>query len=158
MNATKCHSLGAKRNLAVELSSGEFIAHWDDDDWSAPERLSVQAQALMASGLSVTGFRRLLFWDEIRNEARRYEGSPRYVPGSTLMYRKDWWRQHQFGSVNVGEDNGFVFAAAGAGQIHVLDDERQMVATTHSANTSPRQLTAQWKPVERSEIPAAYFA
>lgn len=31
--------LGPKRNLAVSLARGELIAHWDDDDWSAPHRL-----------------------------------------------------------------------------------------------------------------------
>src|SRR5438094_9881235 len=35
-------SVGAKRNLACELSRGELIAHWDDDDWMAADRLSRQ--------------------------------------------------------------------------------------------------------------------
>src|SRR4051812_20555321 len=33
-------SLGAKRNLACELAHGDVLVHWDDDDWSAPWRLS----------------------------------------------------------------------------------------------------------------------
>ena len=33
-------SIGAKRNHACELAKGQFIAHWDDDDWMAPRRLS----------------------------------------------------------------------------------------------------------------------
>ena len=34
-----CDSIGAKRNLACAQARGEIIAHWDDDDWYAPERL-----------------------------------------------------------------------------------------------------------------------
>ena len=32
--------LGDKRNVACELSRGEIVAHWDDDDWYAPDRVS----------------------------------------------------------------------------------------------------------------------
>ena len=32
------HSIGAKRNIACEAARGEIIAHWDDDDWYAPNR------------------------------------------------------------------------------------------------------------------------
>ena len=34
-------SIGAKRNLACREARGELIAQWDDDDWYAPDRLSV---------------------------------------------------------------------------------------------------------------------
>src|SRR5947207_330130 len=43
-------TLGAKRNLACELAGGELIAVWDDDDWMAPHRLSLQVTELLASG------------------------------------------------------------------------------------------------------------
>ena len=31
-------SIGAKRNSACQLARGDIIAHWDDDDHSAPGR------------------------------------------------------------------------------------------------------------------------
>jgi glycosyltransferase involved in cell wall biosynthesis len=40
-------SLGAKLNLALEQCSGEIVAHWDDDDWYAPGRISYQVNALL---------------------------------------------------------------------------------------------------------------
>ena len=49
--------LGAKRNLACREARGELIAHWDDDDWMAPDRLSVQVNALLNSNAQVTGAR-----------------------------------------------------------------------------------------------------
>ena len=37
--------LGEKRNLACQEAAGELIAHWDDDDWSSPDRLRRQVDA-----------------------------------------------------------------------------------------------------------------
>src|SRR4051794_8567955 len=42
--------LGRKRNHACELSRGELICHWDDDDWMAPDRVSRQAARLLDGG------------------------------------------------------------------------------------------------------------
>src|SRR5262245_25668507 len=52
-------SLGDKRNLACEHSAGELIAHWDDDDWSAHSRLSVQVAALLDQSAEGWSGRRL---------------------------------------------------------------------------------------------------
>ena len=59
--------VGAKRNLACELARSELIAHWDDDDWYAPDRLQRQAVALDASDA-------LIF------------GSPTYMGGSVAQF------------------------------------------------------------------------
>ena len=44
--STEKITLGAKLNLACDYARGEIIAHWDDDDWYAPRRLSTQVEAL----------------------------------------------------------------------------------------------------------------
>src|SRR5260370_2444193 len=41
--------VGAKRNIACAEARGAIIAHWDDDDWYAPSRLSRQVAALEAT-------------------------------------------------------------------------------------------------------------
>jgi glycosyltransferase involved in cell wall biosynthesis len=33
---------GRLRNLGCDAATGEWLAQWDDDDWSAPDRLTVQ--------------------------------------------------------------------------------------------------------------------
>src|SRR3712207_6562734 len=43
-------TVGAKRNLACEAARGEVVAHWDDDDWHAPRRLSYQVGELLRAG------------------------------------------------------------------------------------------------------------
>jgi glycosyltransferase involved in cell wall biosynthesis len=45
-------SLGRKKNLGNEFASGEIIAHWDDDDWSGPGRLTDQVNRILESGKS----------------------------------------------------------------------------------------------------------
>jgi glycosyltransferase involved in cell wall biosynthesis len=64
--------LGAKRNLACEIARGEIIAHWDDDDWYAPDRLSRQAALLTDSGASLCGLDTVLFYDLRSGEAWPY--------------------------------------------------------------------------------------
>ena len=41
------NSVGAKRNIACGHARGEIILHWDDDDWSAPWRVSYQVEQLV---------------------------------------------------------------------------------------------------------------
>jgi hypothetical protein len=43
-------SIGEKRNRACAEARGSIIAHWDDDDWYAPGRLSSQIVPLLAGG------------------------------------------------------------------------------------------------------------
>jgi len=42
---------GAKRNLACERARGQFIVHWDDDDWYPASRVRVQIRALLEQGI-----------------------------------------------------------------------------------------------------------
>lgn len=137
--------IGDKRNLGCEMSTGEFIAHWDDDDYSAPGRLEQQAGLLATSGKAVTGYRRMRFTD---NEGTWWEfrGNPLYVVGTSLVYRRDWWERHPFPAVQIGEDGAFVGVAARAGQLAVGEDAGDlMYATIHAGNTSTRQLSgANW--------------
>src|SRR5215217_919386 len=55
---------GALRNISLRTAAGEYFAIWDDDDWSAPDRLEVQMTALRASGKSACVLRRLHLYQE----------------------------------------------------------------------------------------------
>ena len=48
-------SIGAKRNLACEHAAGDIVAHWDDDDWYARNRLRYQVAAILAGEADITG-------------------------------------------------------------------------------------------------------
>lgn len=136
--------IGAKRNMACAMANGELIAHWDDDDWSAPERLADQVKRLMGSGLAVTGYCAMRFTDGAKWWI--YSGEEHWATGTSLVYRKDWWTSHPFQSLHVGEDNRFVGDAADAGQLVTSDAGELMWATIHPGNTSPRDCNGiRWK-------------
>jgi hypothetical protein len=134
--------IGNKRNYGCQRAAGEIIAHWDDDDWSGPERLRTQAATLAETGSSVTGFRTMRFTDG--EVWWNYTGAPDFVVGTSLMYRRAWWARCPFNSLQVGEDNAFVKAAADAGQLAAREAGGLMYATIHPGNTSPRTMGAAW--------------
>src|SRR5258708_5206053 len=87
-------SIGAKRNLACQHARGMLIAHWDDDDWYAPDRLRYQVAPIMAGNADLTGLENAfvlelpsgVFWrTQPELHARMFFGN---VHGGTLVYRR----------------------------------------------------------------------
>src|SRR5258706_2461801 len=84
-------SIGAKRNAGCEMSAGDFIAHWDDDDWMAPQRLSTQMATLLRGDAELCGVGELLYYGLESGEAWLYRptaGDPPWLAGGTLLYRR----------------------------------------------------------------------
>ncbi len=147
------HTVGAKRNIACRLANGEFIVHWDDDDWMADWRLTYQVAQLLESGADVCGLDRLLFLDVQQSQAWQYvyprSGKP-WLAGGTLCYRRSLWQRNPFPDLDVGEDNRFVWSGAAKGLL-ALPDNSFYVAMIHDGNTSPKRthgLRWQRHPVE----------
>lgn len=104
-------TIGAKRNLACREAQGEFIAHWDDDDWYAPGRLELQVAPLLAGTADLTGFTNRFvlempggqFWstaDELHR--RMFVGD---VHGGTLLFRKSLLSENiRYPESNLAED------------------------------------------------------
>ncbi len=136
--------VGDKRNFGCALADGEIIAHWDDDDYSTPERLADQVGRLQSSGKAVTGYNQMRFTDG--KDWWSYDGIGNWAIGTSLCYRKDWWAAHPFLSLQVGEDGQFVGEAQGQKQIVAVPAGDLMTATIHSSNTSPRRLSdSRWR-------------
>lgn len=134
--------LGAKRNLACELSRGDLIAHWDDDDWMAPQRLSTQVAQLLGSGAEVCGARELLHYRPEAGEAWLYrssESSRPWLAGCTLLYSRSAWSAHRFPELSVGEDGAFLCQFP-SDRLHALADTSLYVALIHSGNTGAKHL------------------
>lgn len=78
--AIRNQSIGTMRNFATEYAGSllstvqpgllseyaDIIVHWDDDDWSHPNRIAEQVALLQASGADVVGYNEMLFWREAR--------------------------------------------------------------------------------------------
>lgn len=136
-------TIGAKRNFGCAQAAGEVIAHWDDDDWYAPTRLADQVERLVTSEKAVTGYHTLIF--DGPKGRWRYQGTPAFAVGTSLVYRKDFWQAHQFPAKQIGEDGDFVMEAARRQQIVTCDGGELIIASIHPGNTSPRQLQGnQW--------------
>ena len=149
------NTVGAKRNIGCEQSRGELIAHWDDDDWMAPWRLSYQAAELQRHGADLCGLRRVWFWGPQKNQLWEYfypHSMQAWVAGGTMMYRRDLWVQRPFSDVSVGEDNLFVWSDYPKKVIE-LDNHNFYVAMVHPGNTSPKLITPDlWHPRPADEI------
>ncbi len=48
-------TIGAKRNLACEQARGDLLINWDDDDWSAPWRVSYQVDMFLKQDVDISG-------------------------------------------------------------------------------------------------------
>ena len=151
-------TVGEKRNLACIFAKGEYIAHLDDDDWSAPHRLSEEFKMMKESKKPVVGYKTMLFYDIAQNLAWKYLGSDGFACGASLFYKKRYWEQHQFSPKNLGEDHDFTIDAMKHFGIYSKDVGLSMVATLHDRNTSPHDLTHQQFPVYPvSELPPAFL-
>jgi glycosyltransferase involved in cell wall biosynthesis/GR25 family glycosyltransferase involved in LPS biosynthesis len=134
-------ALGTKRNIACRHARGSIIVHWDDDDWSAPWRVSYQVAELQASGADVCGLSRVLYWDERLGRAWWYEypGTEPWVAGNSLCYHRQRWQQTPFPATTIGEDAAFLHARPQ--RIRTLARDDFLVARIHANNSAPKRVT-----------------
>ena len=134
-------TIGEKRNIACGLADGDLVAHWDDDDWHAPNRLSVQIEALFRARARLCGADRLVFYDAGRGRAYLYQTARvPWLAGGTLLYEKTLQREQPFQHVSRGEDTAFIDEAHRRGvRFAAISDPSLYVATIHDGNTSPKR-------------------
>ena len=107
----------ARSGTGLLGAEGAVIAHWDDDDWYAPNRLRHQIAPLLSGQADLTGLENscLLelpsarFWRTRQLHARMFIGD---VHGGTLVY----WKQLfsiglRYPPISLAEDAAFIFAA-----------------------------------------------
>ena len=81
LEAPEMLTLGAMRNVSVELATGEVVCQWDDDDMYHPERLSTQYKALKSDS---------------RNVASLYTEFLKYFNNSSELYWCDWSKESEY--------------------------------------------------------------
>jgi glycosyltransferase involved in cell wall biosynthesis len=135
-------TIGAKRNLACREARGEIIAHLDDDDWYAPDRLEYQIAPLLAGAAELTGLtsRFVLqlpacrFWTVSEDLHRQmFVGN---VHGGTLVYWRSILREGlQYPDTNLAEDAALIRDAASRGrQLLRLENPGVFVYLRHGHN------------------------
>jgi len=134
-------TLGALRNRLCEEARGELIAHWDDDDWMAPWRLSYQIENMLKLQADIVGVDRMFFFDPLKELAWEYVYPPTektWLAGGSLCYSRKFWMDHPFPCLTIGEDTRFVWNACNA-RIARLENNGFYAALIHSNNTSPKR-------------------
>ena len=131
-------TIGQKRNIAAGLADSPLIAHWDDDDWHHPRRLSIQIAAMRATGARLCGMDRLVFFDGEKAWLYRSD-DPNFLAGGSLIYERALWHEQQFEHRSNGEDTLFCRAALGRDvKIAKVANEKLYVARVHAGNTVPK--------------------
>ncbi len=90
-------TVGSRRNLALADVDSPYIAHWDYDDWSAPDRLSVQLAHIQKCGKLAVGFNDMLMYETAHDRVYFYQNPhPHYTLGTSLFYKREAWEKVKF--------------------------------------------------------------
>jgi O-antigen biosynthesis protein len=131
-------TVGAKRNFACSQARGEYIVHWDDDDWYPPDRVRRQISTLRLNGAEVCGSSTVFYYSESINRAFRYQyPGPVPVWMGALAYPTEVWRSCRFEPIQVAEDVKFLSRIPFRKRAD-LKDPSLYVAFIHDANVSPK--------------------
>jgi glycosyltransferase involved in cell wall biosynthesis len=114
-NAPSTLSLGALRNLSLEISTGKVVCQWDDDDYYHPGRLVCQYKTLMSSP-NITGVyyakffkffdipeARQMYWVDWSSEV---PDSHKYLCGSGMFHKEQFYEYHNLLYPEYGEQSG----------------------------------------------------
>ncbi len=162
-------TIGQLRNFANAAASArnvDILIHWDDDDYSHPNRIAEQVALLQSSGADCVGYRGMLFWRKIQPtveelmftvpppaEAWLYSNpNPGYCLGTSLCYWRKTWERKPFQATSQGEDLQFMTGLKCVGMSAIGghgcgtkianfpplgdDDMPRMIARIHAGNTS----------------------
>jgi glycosyltransferase involved in cell wall biosynthesis len=158
--------VGALRNLGNSYGTGEVIINWDEDDWYHSTRVAEQVARLQQSGLAVTGYHRICYWDVESEKSFHYLFEPRpiahipYACGGSQAYLRTWWEKHPYPKTGI-EDYYFQKEARERKQLDSTDGRSVYVARAHKGSACPM---AQYKghkqfpEVSRENLPQDFFA
>lgn len=130
-------TIGVKRNVACEKSRGEYIVHWDDDDWYAPDWVSKQIDAIESYGADLSGLNKVIFYSYALDKSFLYENIDElnfWLCGATIAFRKSLWEQYHFVNMQIGEDTDFIKNSRG--RVLAINYTEGFMAGIHGGNTS----------------------
>lgn len=140
-------TLGQLRQRAVELAGGLYVATWDDDDLSHPQRLSRQLDVLKALPLAeAVCLLRVTIMDQI---ARREFVSPLHAWEMTMLARRECVPPYN-PALQLGEDTESILRM----RQHVLLDRPELyVHVVHPGSTVGAKLAPEWFRHRTDDVP-----
>jgi glycosyltransferase involved in cell wall biosynthesis len=152
---------GTAINRACSLAEPDDVLFmWDDDDWSAPERMTQQLTDLTLKDCSLVGYDKLLFYDEARKAGFLYSfGGPGYYAiGTSQCFTYSFWEQNRFKELTVGADTAFSALARSQNKLYSSPALGMMVARSHVRSTCPPKLGSRaFPPCSLDEFPKRFF-
>jgi hypothetical protein len=127
-------TLGALRNISLGMGTGNYVATWDDDDWSHPTRLAEQMQVIRTTGLPGCALSRLTLYD--CETTRAYLSGKRPWENTLLVERSVL---PPYPNIAKGEDTPVTERLVRHGRLALLDAPELYVYTYHGQNTWGRQ-------------------
>ena len=140
-------SLGAMRNLSLEISKGQIVCQWDDDDLYHPSRIVTQYKALMENPAHVASCYTKFFKSFVPSHemywvdwSKEIPDSHKYLCGS-IMFPKEQFYNHfnmlypEFGGQSsTEEDLNVLEKLMMCGEIAGVS-EPQYIYVYHGSNT-----------------------
>lgn len=86
-----------KQNATVARARGAWVTLWDDDDWSAPDRLTKTFEAISTTGADLIGVERILYHELTAPTRRTVEfTTPAVVVDGLVTFRRKLWERAPF--------------------------------------------------------------
>lgn len=126
-------TLGRLRNISIQEALGEYIAQWDDDDWSDPDRLKSQMKSCLGNSYDACVLTRWVIYDEERRAA--YVSSGRGWEGSIVCKKTSL---PPYPDLARGEDTPVLEQLFNEGKVIFLDNPELYVYVYHKNNTWDR--------------------
>ncbi len=151
-------SLGERRNVALRHATGAFVAWFDDDDFSTPDRIDELVRILEHTGGAFAGCRELWFWDLWADRADHLPASDitTAVAMNTALVRTELALRVPFRPIECGEDVRWMadlcFAAGNEGY---FTPNPHGFCLAHSSNTSNHRDRRRWT-IATSEVRKAF--
>ena len=129
-------SLGRKRNISCQLSSGEFIIFFDDDDIHYPNRISSNVYALTRRGnRNIAGASVQDLLDVSSNKIYRHGPyGPNHATAGTFFFRRELLKVTSFRDSDKAGEESF-FLKKYTIPMHQLRPENATILLAHKNNT-----------------------
>ena len=103
--APEAKTLGDLRNAGLDAARGECVIQWDDDDWHASARMTIQMQVYFQQPTLPNAFIRQLAYSFLSDSACVRELPNTFIHGTILHAKKPGLR---YPSKRAGEDTDFI--------------------------------------------------
>ena len=131
----KGSTIGAKLNAGIAVARGPLCQKMDDDDWYAAHFLETMVNCRLRAqsdycAPTMTFVMPFLFFELSTWEVRR--SIPNNVPGATLMFDRDDWRERPFRNLPQDEDVWYFHDHRRLGRAYTpVDDIEIFLAVRH---------------------------